>query len=299
MVLDGELFLSKDPRIMLDVLKASAADAMTRKVGTQDRHDRPWKALASALRHALTERLRDSGEADDNSRLRPENITEIEVRRRLIEIYLQPLNELEAVIRAKLNDELSFFHLAGYQSVEEVQKHWTWYLQCLTLEDSCFEPFVPLFLNEEVLDDYVYCRDIQAEHQQDFASAFQISLMICVKDANLQGLHTWPPHPAIIFEATHGNKSVLQLALGDGDLCGRVVARVLTKSGHGPRGEKECRLTPFNDIISEGGDLLREVMTVEEAKSKVASLTGCKGFCFKFESDNEQGQVEVFFQGQV
>ena len=45
--------------------------------------------------------------------------------------------EMEEVLEAKIADELSFFHFAGY-TLESAKVHWKWYLYCLTFHSSEF-----------------------------------------------------------------------------------------------------------------------------------------------------------------
>ena len=53
----------------------------------------------------------------------------------------------------------------------------------------------------------------------------------------------------------------------------------------------------FSDgYISEGGDLLMETLTLEEAKRKAVTLRGCRGFCFRGPITKEP--VEIIFKSK-
>ena len=99
---------SLNPTISFDLLKASAADVFARRIAQQDRHDKPWQTLALALRHAVAEHVRDNcilGESGCQCcLLLPHEVTEAEVRRRLLASYMQPSCDVEAILKAKLED---------------------------------------------------------------------------------------------------------------------------------------------------------------------------------------------------
>lgn len=246
--MDAEHEARAKARIELDLLKASSADTLHRKVAPQDRPDRPWQTLTNALRHALSEHARNHAAAEEASvsansgLLRPESVTEAEVRRRLLMAYMQPPCGVEAIMKAKLEDSLSFFNLAKYSSVQKVKEHWNWYLNCLTFEENCFNTMTEIINKPGVLDIMAHRYDIPPEHRQEFSSTFRITLQVCLMDKDGRGHSVEPPPNALLIEAfpIQGAKcSSLQLALGDGEHRGCLVAKAQTKSGYGPSGHKE------------------------------------------------------------
>jgi len=108
-------------RVLFDILKRWASNVYHRNVDDAKPQGCPWNSLiASFLEVGL-------------------QVTESEMRRALIHCYmnLDHNGRLEAAER-KLADHLSFFRLAKYRNVDEVLKHWNWYLYCLTFESKEF-----------------------------------------------------------------------------------------------------------------------------------------------------------------
>mmetsp|Transcript_29118 Transcript_29118/g.46360 ORF Transcript_29118/g.46360 Transcript_29118/m.46360 type:complete len:859 (+) Transcript_29118:116-2692(+) len=268
----------------LDLLKTLMSDALLRKVGVQDRSDRPWRTVVQALRHAIPD----------------EDITEAEVRRRLIEIYLQESRPdgTSKLMEAKLNDELSYFHKAGYESVEQMKHHWEWYLCCLTHEEDSFECSKLLRHLKSHVTDLVHKIDLKPGVASDFSVAFQFFCKVCYKDYTQAA-------GAVVFEATNQGHPVLQLVFGAGERQGRLILKMQSKSGYGKSGWKEPAFVEKQGFITKSGDILKQTMTIEAAKKRAATLPNCRGFSFK--GPNLGQPVEVFFkdaaeikvQGQV
>lgn len=82
----------------------------------------PFKSLALGISEAFRE------------------VEEHFVRSTLIESYRKLTGPaLEALLCEKLKQETSFFHMTKFRDVEEVRRHWNWYLYCLTFESWQFE----------------------------------------------------------------------------------------------------------------------------------------------------------------
>uniref|UniRef100_A0A7S4SFP8 Uncharacterized protein n=1 Tax=Alexandrium monilatum TaxID=311494 RepID=A0A7S4SFP8_9DINO len=147
---------AKDPGVTLDLLKTWASEALARQPD-QARQLHGWEALVSGLCHAACQRARDSqfvaelglgsdggaGQAGDV--LQDANLTESDLRRRLVFLYSRQAKEtVRSIVQAKLNDELSFFHSwvvnrsCEKGGVELALSKWDWYLYCLTFETGDF-----------------------------------------------------------------------------------------------------------------------------------------------------------------
>lgn len=113
---------NKCPLLSFDLAKMWAARAFARQLGASC-HGESWQALTVALGYAFG---------------RGASISEARVRQKLVTAY-EGLHEdkIFAVLKAKLEDPWSFFHIAKYEgNLEVARKHWTWYIYCLAFESS-------------------------------------------------------------------------------------------------------------------------------------------------------------------
>ncbi|CAL1127850.1 unnamed protein product [Cladocopium goreaui] len=110
-----------ETKVLFDILKRWASNAYHRIVEDTRPAGCPWQALKASFCEVGLE------------------VTESELRRALIHCYmnLDDSSKTEAAER-KLTDPLSYFHLARYVNVEQVLKHWNWYLYCLSFESHDF-----------------------------------------------------------------------------------------------------------------------------------------------------------------
>ena len=283
-----------DPQLLLDVLKAAQTDALALKVGV---HDGPWKVVALGIRHALIEHRRAHGEIDAASEpaclWHPSEVTETALRQVVVDTYMKK-SSLDAVVKAKLEDELSFFHTAGSYTLELVKQHWNWYLYCLTLEDSCFKSIRPIFYHAELvglkditgkLVQLLIKQSLRIEDRADFIASFSIGFQVIFMPRDSHSFHLTSTKNCVLFQCGQGSIPYLEIVLDTSEstdnYAGRLVVRLQTRSGYGPSMRREPSFTCHDSIISQGGDLLRETMTILDAKKKAASLGNCKGFCFR------------------
>ena len=109
-----------------DLLKQWISNTFHRQIVDTHPPGCPWQSLAAACRA--------SGCRVETSDMD----LEATFRTVLVQAYAKLTEaEVEAVLEAKLMDELSFFHSA-MSSVEESKKHWKWYLYCLTFHSKEF-----------------------------------------------------------------------------------------------------------------------------------------------------------------
>lgn len=106
-----------------------AAQELTR-VAVSD----PLATMSASSREAAARNLGadDDGEGEDDE---AQQIDEASMRARLVEcLATKEGAEREAIIKAKMADEASYFH--SYRSFDSALQHWQWYLANLTFESS-------------------------------------------------------------------------------------------------------------------------------------------------------------------
>lgn len=78
----------------------------------------------------------------------------------------------------------------------------------------------------------------------------------------------------------------------------QVPASASRAMSRGKKGEpKRYRCVPHSGFISRGGDILRQKMTVEEAKLLAPTLPGCMGFCYQG-PEEPIVPIEIFFKNK-
>lgn len=146
--MDARKLDNKAPEVLFDVVKVWVADTIGRHPVDLHPPGCGWASLAEALRAARREREwqddmaakvanlppRPLDAADGSARVGP-RFSEQELRQLVVQAYRQQDEAaLKWVATAKLNDAYSFFRRHSYGTVEQVMKHWDWYLYCLTFE---------------------------------------------------------------------------------------------------------------------------------------------------------------------
>jgi len=117
-----------------DLLQTLVTDALCRETG---RVSSGWRALTDALRYAAQSYSTQSRATGASSHVVDPhliNLTEQELRQRLVTVYTMQRNEgaVRAIITAKRRDELSLLNRLNFKSCNEALKYWEWYLLCLT-----------------------------------------------------------------------------------------------------------------------------------------------------------------------
>mmetsp|Transcript_39426 Transcript_39426/g.111682 ORF Transcript_39426/g.111682 Transcript_39426/m.111682 type:complete len:602 (-) Transcript_39426:20-1825(-) len=134
--------------LTFDLLKTWYRDALYCDVGRTDPPGCPWMSLTWALRRAKQERLREEAaaavaaaaqrgaESDCGSAEKVQEgdgPTEQDLRRCLVDTYARALGQtLQSILKAKMEDPLSFFH--SFRTLSSAYRYWAWYLYCLTFE---------------------------------------------------------------------------------------------------------------------------------------------------------------------
>eukprot|EP00418_Pyrodinium_bahamense_P075942 CAMPEP_0179063488 /NCGR_PEP_ID=MMETSP0796-20121207/27463_1 /TAXON_ID=73915 /ORGANISM="Pyrodinium bahamense, Strain pbaha01" /LENGTH=410 /DNA_ID=CAMNT_0020760415 /DNA_START=33 /DNA_END=1263 /DNA_ORIENTATION=- len=135
-----------DASITFDLLREWARVAFGRDAGETRLHGNAWEALVLALKHAARQHTIDAHAAARAGMQQEfihnssdENLTEKELRRRLVSTYLEQATEIQrSIVEAKVNDPWSLFYCTGHDSVDSAWKKWAWYLYCLSFEAGDF-----------------------------------------------------------------------------------------------------------------------------------------------------------------
>lgn len=134
------------PDVEWDLLKSSIASTLRKEVRRDTHCNSGWEAITLALRRAAYEKklahalAQSHGvQLEDAKVLQLEYLDERALRAGVVTVYLS-LNPsiMERVIKAKLNDPLSYFKLAECTE-DRAWNEWTWYLLSLTHSTEDFE----------------------------------------------------------------------------------------------------------------------------------------------------------------
>lgn len=118
----------------------------------------PFKSLALGISEAMKE------------------VEEKQIRSTLIESYRKLTGPaLDALLCEKHKQETSFFHMTQFRDVEEIRRHWNWYLYCLTFESWQFE--------QENLPNYVVRVPMDYIDLQVLATCFRAKITVSHLDS--------------------------------------------------------------------------------------------------------------------